>query len=160
MRPLRRNRKGRALFRGDDMLGFWDYLPESKFCRRCKTRKPLTEFYTRKDIPTGKKAWCKPCDRAYARLMHNNRTRREGYNAVRPLRRHLRELYIAQRGICNGCEAWLPMRQYEIDHIVPLADGGGDEIANLQLLCHPCNASKQDNDMAFLKAQLRDTGVI
>ncbi|MCV9371074.1 HNH endonuclease [Bacillus paralicheniformis] len=31
---------------------------------------------------------------------------------------------------------------YNIDHIIPQASGGTDDIDNLQLLCRPCNAAK------------------
>jgi len=30
----------------------------------------------------------------------------------------------------------------EVDHIVPLSRGGGDERSNLQPLCRPCHAAK------------------
>lgn len=40
---------------------------------------------------------------------------------------------------CVGCGS-----QHELtpDHIVPLAEGGSNEIDNLQTLCGPCNSSK------------------
>jgi 5-methylcytosine-specific restriction enzyme A len=36
----------------------------------------------------------------------------------------------------------------EVDHIHPLADGGGNERANLQALCKPCHSAKTTRDVA------------
>ena len=47
-----------------------------------------------------------------------------------------------QKGKCGGCKRKLPADLYEIDHIHPVSKGGGNELANLQLLCGPCNRSK------------------
>lgn len=44
-----------------------------------------------------------------------------------------------QGGRCAGC---LEIRPLVRDHIRPVADGGGNEIANIQGLCRPCNAKK------------------
>ena len=35
-----------------------------------------------------------------------------------------------------------PQFAKHLDHIVPLAEGGINDVANLQLLCAPCNNSK------------------
>lgn len=35
--------------------------------------------------------------------------------------------------------------ELEIDHIHPVAKGGGNELENLQTLCHDCNQGKKDN---------------
>jgi 5-methylcytosine-specific restriction endonuclease McrA len=43
--------------------------------------------------------------------------------------------------ICN-CE----LKSYHVDHIVPISKGGGNDFYNLQLLCAPCNLSKNDTD--------------
>ena len=40
---------------------------------------------------------------------------------------------------CVACGAGTPP---EVDHIVPLATGGSNEMANLQTLCGPCNRRK------------------
>lgn len=32
----------------------------------------------------------------------------------------------------------------EIDHIVPVSKGGGNEASNLQVLCQECNRAKTD----------------
>lgn len=40
---------------------------------------------------------------------------------------------------CKGCETHLDLT---VDHIVPVALGGGDDFHNLQTLCRTCNAKK------------------
>lgn len=42
----------------------------------------------------------------------------------------------------------------EIDHVVPLADGGTDAIENLQLLCLRCNRKKAGDDLAARNLRL------
>jgi 5-methylcytosine-specific restriction endonuclease McrA len=52
-------------------------------------------------------------------------------------------LFLAAHGQCQAC-GWrlTPGTRWEIDHIVPLALGGRDEVANLQVLCKACHGSK------------------
>lgn len=47
---------------------------------------------------------------------------------------------------CTVCKS---KRNLEIDHIIPVSRGGGDEESNLQTLCKTCNVSKSNNDMDF-----------
>ena len=68
-------------------------------------------------------------------------------------------LYGKQDGRCNGCKQKFDIRNFEIDHIVPRADGGGNEIENLQLLCGFCNRTKGKRSMAFLMATLKKKGI-
>jgi 5-methylcytosine-specific restriction enzyme A len=51
--------------------------------------------------------------------------------------------YVLQRDQyqCRGCGA---TQELTIDHIVPLAKGGTDDLSNLQTLCRSCNSRKQD----------------
>ncbi len=53
-----------------------------------------------------------------------------------------RDLYDKQEGICAGCREEISIFELEVDHIIPFAYGGGNEPANLQLLCRSCNATK------------------
>lgn len=66
------------------------------------------------------------------------------------------DLYELQDGRCAACTARLSSK-YHIDHIVPLANGGTNYIANIQLLCAPCNLSKgarsNDDFLRALRAQ-------
>lgn len=41
---------------------------------------------------------------------------------------------------CRHCGA---QTHLEIDHIIPLAQGGTNDLSNLQTLCRPCNAKKK-----------------
>lgn len=37
----------------------------------------------------------------------------------------------------------------ELDHIIPIADGGTNEESNLQLLCRPCHLKKTHQEMEY-----------
>lgn len=41
--------------------------------------------------------------------------------------------------VCRKCGS---TKRLSIDHVIPVARGGGDELENLQVLCMVCNASK------------------
>lgn len=51
-------------------------------------------------------------------------------------------LSIKQKQNCAICECYIHEGLGEIDHIVPLAKGGSNELENVQLLCIRCNRSK------------------
>lgn len=52
-------------------------------------------------------------------------------------------IFVAAKGRCQCC-GWnlTPGTRWEIDHIIPLALGGPDTIANLQVLCVSCHGGK------------------
>jgi 5-methylcytosine-specific restriction endonuclease McrA len=50
-------------------------------------------------------------------------------------------LRIKQRSLCAGCGVKLG-RSFHRDHIIALANGGSNDISNIQLLCRPCNLDK------------------
>ena len=50
--------------------------------------------------------------------------------------------YYEQGGMCAMCKRSIPKDLFEIDHIIPIAKGGGSEFSNLQLLCSTCNRRK------------------
>lgn len=53
--------------------------------------------------------------------------------------------YILQRDNyqCQSCGKNTTQTQLNIDHIIPLATGGSNDISNLQVLCHQCNQQKK-----------------
>ena len=51
------------------------------------------------------------------------------------------------------CKSCLTHTDLCVDHIVPLAYGGTDDLANLQTLCRPCNSSKGARPMSYITGQ-------
>ncbi|RPD90504.1 HNH endonuclease [Neisseria weixii] len=56
---------------------------------------------------------------------------------------NIREQVFVRDGYkCQCCGHVVASHQAECDHIVALADGGNDELSNLQTLCIDCHAEK------------------
>ena len=69
-------------------------------------------------------------------------------------------LYARQDGRCNGCRYQLPLHVLTIDHYHPQSLGGSDDLDNLQLMCHTCNAIKGNRTMEYLREQLHRRGIL
>lgn len=68
-------------------------------------------------------------------------------------RKHLpvslrRQAWQRAHGRCQNCGS---EHALEIDHIKPVAKGGADELANLRLLCRPCNQRAAIVKLGFAK---------
>ena len=51
----------------------------------------------------------------------------------------LSPVVFARDGWCVRC---MSMKRLTVDHIVPIARGGTNDLSNLQTLCQPCNSRK------------------
>ena len=59
-------------------------------------------------------------------------------------------VYQRDRAQCQCCGKMALEAQLTVDHIVPLAKGGSNDISNLQTLCLSCNSRKKDRlDVRF-----------
>lgn len=61
---------------------------------------------------------------------------------IPPVLRH--EVLLRDGYRCLECGASTEDRMLEIDHIVPVSQGGSDEMSNLQTLCILCNRAKSN----------------
>ena len=74
----------------------------------------------------------------------------KGYlNRVSPPQWAKNAVYHRDKGMCVQCKIDLTKlinqrNDLNYDHIVPLAQGGMNDVTNLQLLCRECNAKKSD----------------
>lgn len=59
-------------------------------------------------------------------------------------REEIEEIRQSQKNKCAECRAKL--KDYHVDHIVPVCLGGSSDKSNLQLLCPPCNLRKGSKD--------------
>lgn len=57
-------------------------------------------------------------------------------------RLHQPTLFGRQEGTCTGCLEVSPFRNFTADPLVPRAQGGQDDVGNLQLLCGACHSLK------------------
>ena len=62
--------------------------------------------------------------------------------------------YDGQNGKCAGCGEKMPMKVMQVDHKKAFSKGGNDKPGNLQLLCGPCNGSKNNKTQANFEKRL------
>jgi ATP adenylyltransferase len=62
----------------------------------------------------------------------------------------------AAGGRCQLCGVTKDERPLDVDHIIPRARGGKNELANLQVLCSKCNRSKRDKDDTDFRGRVVD----
>lgn len=53
-------------------------------------------------------------------------------------------IYNRNKGKCAICGDFVPCDTFTVDHIIPLAKGGTNDLDNLQRSCEVCNRIKQD----------------
>ena len=110
---------------------------------RARRNAELREWKRRnpEKVRVWRRAWKKtPLSKLAARL--RERATRSRTNALgRGVTRHCLQLLVLQRGRCAVCRVQLGDDKH-LDHIIPLAAGGGHEVGNFQWLCPPCNLSK------------------
>lgn len=65
-------------------------------------------------------------------------------------------VYEKTKGKCALCGKIVRFDLFTIDHIIPLAKGGTNDIENLQCTCKHCNAMKQDfSEKEFLDKMIK-----
>ena len=57
---------------------------------------------------------------------------------------------------CRLCVSKLETNELQVHHIVPVSDGGDDELSNLVLLCHNCHTSLHKDDWKNYTEKLFD----
>lgn len=73
---------------------------------------------------------------------------------------HLRDRIYASGGRCEWCSSSLLGRDFEIDHIISLYQGGKHHAENLAVACPECNRSKATkHPVRFAQETLARTGV-
>lgn len=66
-------------------------------------------------------------------------------------------IFHRDRFTCAYCGRTPPGVVLEVDHVVPVAEGGGDDAENLITACFDCNRGKSDTDLAAVPQSLMDS---
>ena len=91
------------------------------------------------------KAWKAVNRERVLALVRNYKARKKAASGTHSGRDVL-ELLALQNHMCAACRCRIDGRKYHVDHIVPLSMGGSNDRGNLQILCAPCNLSKNARD--------------
>ena len=84
----------------------------------------------------------------------NQIPKRGDLKTVPPSESIKQRLYKEQDGKCNACGRDFAIWDFEIDHIIPKARGGGDYYENYQLLCGSCNRIKGARPMEYVRMKI------
>lgn len=69
-----------------------------------------------------------------------------GRRSIGPKKRF--EVFKRDRFKCVYCGAATPSVVLEVDHVIPIAEGGSNDISNLVTACKPCNQGKGARPLA------------
>lgn len=99
-------------------------------------------------VKARKREWSKENPEIIAAHNHNRRSRKIKAGGQHSAA-EIREIFIAQRGMCANCHIRIDAHgkdKMHVDHIVPLSRGGLNNKYNLQCLCPQCNLKKHAKD--------------
>ena len=122
------------------------YANPASFRRHQQTQKHAE--YVRRDEEKGLRIRLQEAEREIARLRRENE-RLSDYLRY-PSRRQVtartkKEVAARATWKCEACGT-LVSANYEVDHVVPLFRGGGNEMENLRCLCPDCHRTKTAED--------------
>lgn len=126
-------------------------------CKDCEwaSRRQVVECPTcgSRDLTASNR--CRPCMRRVTRqwairnptanrVNKARRRARERGAAGTYTKEELQQRYAAQQGRCHWCHQKLGKhaRTWHADHVIPLAEGGSNDIGNIVVSCASCNYSK------------------
>ena len=148
----------------------------TKVCHQCKRELALESFYSCKTRPGGLTAACKDCNKSNAASRRLDDAKREKdaqrqreYNQRPEVKMrnvvfsHKRRVRIANAGSHTAAEWMALCEKYNwtclkcgrsdvpmtVDHVVPLAKGGTNDIGNIQCLCGSCNSRKSTKTIDY-----------
>ena len=58
-----------------------------------------------------------------------------------------------------GCRELIPIKNMQVDHVVPQSRGGTHHIDNYQLLCNYCNSVKGTGSQEEMRERLKKKGI-
>jgi 5-methylcytosine-specific restriction endonuclease McrA len=143
-----------------DLHGDVKPTDDFKWCNRCQTYKPGTQFTIERGSPDGRRSSCKACTYEHLFLYGRGKSTHKIKRSVRAEIGYLRYLAILERdkytcqlcgehvtAIYDPCNPPTEAEYYEgtacnIDHIIPRCADGTNKDENLQVTHRKCNGKK------------------
>lgn len=129
---------------------YYIYLNENKGCRKTEDRSKATVFANVdeavkciKDAPTKTRSYYVYDTETKVKVFYGKC--KKGKNRKHYSTTTRKMLYNKYDGVCQLCGKKLTIKDMTLDHIVPLACGGIDDINNIQIACEQCNWLKADS---------------
>jgi len=129
----------------------------SQICSFCGGEKPATREYFGSNPQGGLRRKCRTCMNAYSlQYGAEHRDRQKQRNEVRQARGgHIRltedeqiALLARQGRVCLCCgERIGSLSEAQVDHIVPVSQGGSHDVSNIALAHGKCNAEKHGKSL-------------
>jgi 5-methylcytosine-specific restriction protein A len=94
-------------------------------------------------ITTAGRSRCSAHENQMNAAKRRRRAAAPGDGAAARLRRTLNIFGV---GTCAVCSVRLPAHLLDVDHLVPLIDGGGDYDHNVRPICRSCHREKTANE--------------
>ena len=93
-------------------------------------------------VPGGPRCWAhgRQRDRKRTALRRHVTSAAAGGGAARRLRR---QILRAGGAVCHGCGLAFGAPRIEVDHTVPISEGGADVDGNVRPLCVDCHAARR-----------------
>jgi len=123
----------------------------TKTCSKCRKAFPATrEFFSHYSRNGKLKPNCRECERARVKAWRKSNPEKANAGYQRRLKKlsgwsptpeQKVELYWKANGHCRYCGVALGV-DAQVDHAVPVARGGSNDIENLDLICPRCNQEK------------------
>ena len=135
--------------------------PGHQMCRVCRQELPESEFHGDASRPSGFSTRCKACQAERGReWAKENRDKSYAYgHNNRVLRKELADGTVTPEVVArirdSACVACGSRDRVNLDHIIPIIQGGANTITNVQPLCNRCNSSKGGLTMDEWKASNR-----
>ena len=112
-------------------------MPINKICAKCRKFHPAEEPCTK--YTSSNSTMCK---QGQPQGWQRRRTKRTELGHGKIVR-----VFNRCEGKCQMCEKWVPYKERQVDHIVPVYKGGTNEMSNLWLLCKDCHRAKTALDI-------------
>lgn len=119
-----------------------DFYARNRDAQRERLRKYYEENPDKRASANSRREAWRRANRERARSYVRNRRARLKKAGGTHTAEDVEALIAGQKGCCWWCGKQMPAGKHHVDHRIPIARGGTNDVGNLVISCAPCNHSK------------------